>query len=690
MNSTILIHSYLYLNSKYIFSNINLTSDFRYIKDNNDNIIYGLCNIPNKKDILYDSNIYINRLVPAANLHLVKDLNQNEGKISKLEKNKNEDIIYCNIMIEFDNIKLEKKTLLKKKSYSCATLIYLIDKYINLFWINMLDQSNNDDQNNIDRHQRSKELEIINNFENIINSKNKFSHFINLDNYNFLKIVNNISCKNPNYENEIIIKGGLIVKSIYSYSYIINILSSIKKKPNLVVINSLNSGLWTTLLQKKKKLYFQIEDNCHLEKFDKFDYILIDYKIFNQNLKKIFNLFTKTCWYRIIYDYNPQFFNSKSIYSTLDLFPFQFIWFIIDKYDSDLKSFVLEKLTYYLVKTKNLRKEFNDLIRKNIVFECEQKQSIEKKNIILKFSDQESKYYNYCLSNKNNLYLRKLCCYPDNFFNLNEIILQSYTISNYIQVIDKYYQQNKPLIQDNNNNNYNNKNFSLKEVNKFGCEESNCPICLENIKQDNFGITICGHIFCYSCINSYSNCNLKDELQCPKCRTIVKSNNIFKIDKNNKLFELSEYNNHYLSNLIGTKLSFILNYCYQISQNKNVKIIIHSQYYAFIYKIHQLFNLFKFKSLFLNYINSLDYYQIINQFNNEDFQLLLLNSFNHTNNLYFEKIDYIIFCEPNFNDIDFEDKIIKMFCINKIEKIKVIKLIIDETIEKDILMKNLE
>lgn len=687
MGSTILIHSYLYLNSKYLYSDINLTSDYKYIKDINNNIIYGLCNIPNKNDILYESSIYLDKTKSKnSNSQLLEDQDFDQPK----DLNQQVQIFNYNLIIKLDNNKIKNKLLSAKKKYSVSSLIYLIDKYINLFCNKNIDQIENNQNNNI-LYEPLFEVETINNFEDQIYLKNKFSELIDFDNNNFLDILDIMCRKNLNNQNKILIRGGIIIKSIYSYSNIINVLNS-KKKKNLLVTNSQNISSWEFLLNKKEISYYLINNNSNLLKLDplnKFEYVIIDYNIYNniynKKLGDNFNFLTKIKWFRIVYDYNFDFFKSRLINSTDYFFSYKYIWFIIDKYNLNFKSCILDKLSNYLVKSTNLRKEFNDLLRRKIIFDNNQNKSIEKINLFLKFSDQEIKYYNFCLSNKNNLYLRKLCCYPDNFYKLSEIMLKSYTISNYIQIIENYYQNCKYYSGDNNSN----KEFSLAEINKFGLKDIKCPICLDDVKKDNFGITICGHIFCYSCINSYSNCNLKNELKCPKCRTLMKSNNIFKIDNNNSLFKLSEYNNHYLSNLIGTKLNFILNYCSKIIENKNIKVILYSQYYSFLNKINELFNLFKLKSLFVNDTQSLDYLQTINEFNQTGVQLLLLHSLNYINNFYFEKIDYIIFCEPNFNQPNLEDNIIRKFYVNKITKVKMIKLIIDNTIEKDILMNNI-
>ena len=52
-----------------------------------------------------------------------------------------------------------------------------------------------------------------------------------------------------------------------------------------------------------------------------------------------------------------------------------------------------------------------------------------------------------------------------------------------------------------------------------------CSICLGNIEEDNFGITICGHIFCFFCITE----SLTHKQECPYCRKKLGHSDVFKI-----------------------------------------------------------------------------------------------------------------------------------------------------------------
>lgn len=113
--------------------------------------------------------------------------------------------------------------------------------------------------------------------------------------------------------------------------------------------------------------------------------------------------------------------------------------------------------------------------------------------------------------------------------------------------------------------------------------QKECPICLQDIKE--YGITVCGHVFCYECI---SLC-IKQGLCCPHCRNKnINYQNTFKVVKNKPdtvIFQLTEYQSSYLRSFIGSKLCFLL----QLLENISTPVIIVSDHDTTVDKISDLF-----------------------------------------------------------------------------------------------------
>jgi hypothetical protein len=68
-------------------------------------------------------------------------------------------------------------------------------------------------------------------------------------------------------------------------------------------------------------------------------------------------------------------------------------------------------------------------------------------------------------------------------------------------------------------------------------EEVCCPICLENINDDNMFITNCNHKFHKLCISKLEEYSFSTT--CPMCREIISE----RFDFCSKLYELSEFDN---------------------------------------------------------------------------------------------------------------------------------------------------
>ena len=174
-------------------------------------------------------------------------------------------------------------------------------------------------------------------------------------------------------------------------------------------------------------------------------------------------------------------------------------------------------------------KNFDQYLFKNVENTIQlQKYNLEKdiniKNYKLQQSNLELEKYNPYINkfrdfyNKNNikfsddLFLRKMCCFPQKDLKLK--ILEYKNINKDIELFDIQGEYKNRIC-----NIVNTIKIRLKNDKK-----NKCNICLSKISKDNFGITKCGHYFCYSCISK--SINYKNE--CPTCRYKLSNESLLK------------------------------------------------------------------------------------------------------------------------------------------------------------------
>jgi SNF2 family DNA or RNA helicase len=286
-----------------------------------------------------------------------------------------------------------------------------------------------------------------------------------------------------------------------------------------------------------------------------------------------------------------------------------------------------------------------------------------RENIVwLNFTDTESAIYNSYLADPNNtlsdVFLRQICCHPrlseqirnnidtkiDNVEDMDNIIKKMYfndyykAKENYDSCLDRINKITDEINEKIINNKTDQKTYfylndeltlkkqklpELKTIldgkesqltyyinflkiikNNDELQKQECIICMDNINTDNIGFTICGHIFCYSCIEF----TLKNNHKCPLCNKILHKNELFYMNKN------SDIN----AKLLGTKLAYLINY---INQTPDIYRIIFSQWDFLLKEIG--------KVLHENNINHLYCQGNVYQKNNV---LKLFNSHDPTNN----------------------------------------------------------
>lgn len=260
-------------------------------------------------------------------------------------------------------------------------------------------------------------------------------------------------------------------------------------------------------------------------------------------------------------------------------------------------------------------------------------------------------------------------------------------------------------------NNYNNLDFIIDK----------CSICLEKINENDVGITICGHIFCFLCIIE----SIKYNNSCPYCRSRLQNKDVFKIintnyktdldihsfnnkikkinkNKNNKIsFSYNPKNNYLydkindnnydctditvLIELYGTKIANLIYYLKNIFYT-NEKIIIHTILDdEIVNNICDILNKYNIKTLNC-YGNDSQRNDIIYKFNDKNYNVLIIST-KYISCYTIKKITKIIFLEPLFDMFkkDYNKHIINLlYNTNNNENIKIIKFVIKNSIEEDI------
>lgn len=226
------------------------------------------------------------------------------------------------------------------------------------------------------------------------------------------------------------------------------------------------------------------------------------------------------------------------------------------------------------------------------------------------------------------------------------------------------------------------KNFIdlISDVDNIKKEE--CPICLDSINEDNIGITICGHIYCYSCIKTVINQPIK---KCPTCKRELASDKIFLISEN-KSKDVNE---------LGTKLGYIINY---IKSTPNKYRIIFSQWDDLLKEVGKVLTNNNIKNLYCQG-NVYQKDKVLRLFNNNDvdneYKIIMLSSDSTVSGSNLNNAEEVIFLDPIYGSKQYikntENQAIGRVrrLGNKFKEIKVLRVLIKDSVEEDIYKSNM-
>lgn len=213
-------------------------------------------------------------------------------------------------------------------------------------------------------------------------------------------------------------------------------------------------------------------------------------------------------------------------------------------------------------------------------------------------------------------------------------------------------------------------------------DSNNCPICLQNIPSEDIVVTKCGHIYCGSCLSIV----IDKQHKCPMCPQNLSHLDIFKLNINKEQTdEESE-----LINKQGTKLAFLINKL----RNTNEKSIIFSQWDDLLVKVGQVLNKHDIKNIFCKG-NCYQRDKAISEFkNNQNIKVIMLSSKNTASGINLTEATNVILLDPIYGDINYRrnqerQAIGRSYRTGQTKNVKVIRLIIKDTVEEKIYKHNL-
>lgn len=220
-----------------------------------------------------------------------------------------------------------------------------------------------------------------------------------------------------------------------------------------------------------------------------------------------------------------------------------------------------------------------------------------------------------------------------------------------------------------------------------------CPICLDDIEEDNITITKCGHKFCWDCIyqthnvqsSSYNNNGL---IKCPSCNTLMTNKEIYLLHER-ELNKIDGDLDKIINDVKSTKIGNII-YFLKTSLQKNDKVILFSQWDELLHKIGDiLLN----NNINIVYCNGSVYQRkraIMSFYKNSNINVILLSSRNAASGINLTVANKIILLEPIYGNKEYRYNIESQAIgradrIGQKNSINVYRFIIKDTIEQDII-----
>lgn len=222
-------------------------------------------------------------------------------------------------------------------------------------------------------------------------------------------------------------------------------------------------------------------------------------------------------------------------------------------------------------------------------------------------------------------------------------------------------------------------------------DEERCGICLDEIPEDDVGVTKCGHIFCYECLKI----STAKYHTCPYCKKHLNDLDIFvlsyekpKKEEEKKQIDMEKEE---LINAVGTKLANLIFYLKETKEHT----IIFSQWDDLLRRVGYILRENGIQNVFCKG-NVYQRDKAIREFNEDDkIKVIMLSSEKTASGTNLTKASQVVIIEPIYGTYKFRkdqerQAVGRAHRLGQKKSIKLIRFLIRSSIEEDIYKMNLE
>jgi SNF2 family DNA or RNA helicase len=223
-----------------------------------------------------------------------------------------------------------------------------------------------------------------------------------------------------------------------------------------------------------------------------------------------------------------------------------------------------------------------------------------------------------------------------------------------------------------------------KEIDDDETDDEVCGICLDEIPEDNIGVTICGHIFCFDCLKM----TITKFHTCPYCKKKLSDNEIYVLSYERKKkvnITKEDKTKTDLINEIGTKLANLIMYL----RETNEHTIIFSQWDDLLRRVGRVLKENNIPNVFCRG-NCYQRDKAIREFNDDDkIKVIMLSSDSTASGTNLTKASQVIFIDPIYGTYDYRkgqerQAIGRAHRLGQKSIIKIVRFIIMDTVEETI------